>query len=158
MRRPRDPCSWDRGRSVVMTVGRSQSWRYPRIWKSFSLAQSVSLPQLSELVANTPDWQRALCKRRGVERVPWNPRDAVVEALLPHKLRPIDALPQLPLLPVSQGQEELVLRGGAAPPPPVGVRPGDRYLVVRDDKLAALVESQGGGRATVLWRATGNHR
>jgi len=124
----------------------------------FSLAQSVSLPQLSEVVANTPDWQRALCKRRGAERLPWNPRDAVVEALLPYKLRPIDALPQLPLLPVSRGQEELVLRGGAAPPPPAGVRPGERYLVVRDDELAALAESQGGGRAAVLWRAAGGRR
>ncbi len=119
----------------------------------FTIERALSLTELSEIVAGIPDWTRALRRQRGAERVKWFPRDQVHGALVERVLAPLAALDHLPLLPVSPGVAEAVRRGGAVPPPPVGVRAGGRYLMVQGDALQAVAESQGGGRASVLWRA-----
>jgi tRNA pseudouridine55 synthase len=120
----------------------------------FDMSRALTLGALSEIVAETPDWTRALRRQRGEDRVPWLPREQVFAGLEPYVYRPIDALAHLPLLPVSAGVAEAVLRGGAVPPPPVGVRTGERYLIVAGEQLLGLAESLGGGQAKVLWRGS----
>ncbi len=119
----------------------------------FELERALSLSQLSELVANTPDWRRALTRRRGEDRVPWVSREQVFEGLAAWHIRPIETLPHLPLLPVGRGVAELLLRGGQPPSPPPGVRPGGLFAVVAGDQLLAVVEARGGGKSSALWRS-----
>ena len=124
----------------------------------FDLSRALTLEGLSEIVAGTPDWPRALRRQRGEDRVPWFPREQVHAGLEPYLYRPVQVLTHLPLLPVSAGVAEAVLRGGAVPPPPVGVRAGDRYLIVAGEQLLGLAESLGGGQAKVLWRGSQSQR
>jgi tRNA pseudouridine55 synthase len=120
----------------------------------FDLSRALTLEALSELVAGTPEWSRALRRQRGEDRVPWFPREQVFAGLQPYIHSPVAALSHLPLLPLAAGVAQAVSRGGAAPPPPVGVRAGDRYLMVSGDELLGLAESLGGGRSKVLWRGS----
>jgi len=120
----------------------------------FELGRALSLSTLSEIVAGTPEWTLALRRQRGADRVPWFPREQVHGALQEHMFSPLDALHHLPLLPVSQGVAETLLRGGPVPPPPIGVKAGGRYLLVAGDRLLAMGESGGGSEATVLWRSS----
>lgn len=124
----------------------------------FDMQRALSLSALSQIVAGTPDWARALRRQRGEDRVPWFPRPQVYDGLRPYIQPPAQALSQLPLLPVSAGVAETILRGGATPPPPVGVKAGGRYLVVQGDELLALAENQGGGLSKALWRGAQAHR
>ncbi len=119
----------------------------------FDMDHALSLEALSQIVAGTPEWARALRRQRGEDRVPWLPRDQVHASLREHLFAPVAALHHLPLLPVSAGIAETLMRGGPVPPPPVGVRTGGRYLVVQGESLVALAESQGGGQTAVLWRS-----
>jgi tRNA pseudouridine55 synthase len=120
----------------------------------FDMERALSLSRLSEIVAGTPEWSRALRRQRGEDRVPWLPRPQVFAGLAEYAIGPADALRHLPLLPVGSGVAEALLRGGPVPPPPVGVRTGGRYLIVEGDALLALAESEGGGRSKVLWRGS----
>ena len=119
----------------------------------FDLSRAIGLPALSELVAGTPEWTRALRRQRGEDRVPWFPREQVHAALGSWMHSPSASLSHLPALRVSAGVGEALARGGQVPPPPVGVRAGGRYLVTHGDELFALALSLGGGEAKVLWRA-----
>ncbi len=138
--------------SALGTVGHLQALTRLRSGP-FDMERALGLETLSEIVAGTPEWTRALRRVRGEDRVKWFPRDQVHSALGAYRIAPLVALHHLPLLPVSQAVAEVVRRGGATPPPPVGVRAGGRYLVVVDDALLALAESRGGGQVNVLWRA-----
>ena len=119
----------------------------------FDMQRALSLEALSQLVAGTPEWTRALRRQRGEDRVQWFPRDQVHASLAEYVLDPIESLGHLPLLPISQGVAEALGRGGPVPPPPVGLRAGGRYLVVLGDSLVAVAESRGGGQVKSLWRA-----
>jgi tRNA pseudouridine55 synthase len=118
----------------------------------FGLEGALSMPRLSEIVAGTQDWNRALRPSRGPERVAWNARDEVVEALTPMAISPLQALSHLPLLPVSSGQAEAFFRSGDTPPPPPGVRMGERFLMVGDADLLAVLQASGGGKTKSMWR------
>lgn len=119
----------------------------------FDTGRTLSLPGLAQIVAEMDDWKQALRRgRKGEERVPWLPRTKVHADLEAYRLAPLSVLGHLPLLPVSQGVAETLLRGGVVPPPPPGVRAGGRYLVVVANRLVAVAESRGGGRANALWR------
>ncbi len=120
----------------------------------FEHERALSIAALSEIVAETPDWERALRRSRAEDRVPWLPRAKVHGELAAHRLAPVSVLGHLPLLPVARGAAEVVLRGGQVPAPPPGVRAGGVYLVVVADDLVAVAEYQGGGKANVLWRAS----
>ena len=89
---------------------------------------------------------------RGPERVAWNPRDEVVEALAPFAVSPLQALSHLPLLPVSVGQAEAFFRHGGTPATPPGIRLGERCLMVDDAELLAVLEARTGGQTKSLWR------
>jgi tRNA pseudouridine55 synthase len=119
----------------------------------FDIEGALDLGTLSEIVAGTPDWPKALRRQRGEERVKWFQRDRVYEGLMPYRVAPLQALHHLPLLPIAAGVAEAVRRGGAAPPPPVGLRAGGHYLLVEGDQLVALAEFRGGGRSDIHWRA-----
>ncbi len=118
----------------------------------FSLSDGVDMPGLSEIVASTPEWERALRPARGAERVQWNPRNDVCAALADKVITPLQALAHVPILTVSAGQVETFLRSGQTPPAPVGANPGDRYLLVEQADLVALLEARGDGRLASLWR------
>ena len=118
----------------------------------FDLENAVSLATIAEIASGSAEWKRVLKTRRGEERVPWRSRDIVREGLIPWGVRPIQALSHLPLLPVSAAVADLILNGGQPPGPPPAVRLGDRYLVVLQDELLAIVESRGDGKGKILWR------
>jgi hypothetical protein len=103
------------------------------------------MPTLSEVVAERADWRPVLRPARGAERVSWRPRDDVRADLAPRLITPVQALSHLPLIDVPPPLRDRVLNGGATPPPPAGVEPGDRYLVVEGDRLLAVAERQADG-------------
>lgn len=119
----------------------------------FDLARALPMTTLSEVVAGDPDWERCLQSRRGEERVPWKPRIEVVEALEQRKIPLVDVFPQLPVVQVSRAVADVMGRGGPVPPPPAGVRPGGRFLVLSGGHPVALGESRGGGRTHAVWRS-----
>lgn len=122
----------------------------------FTLDRALPLSRLSEIAAGDEDWQRCLRPARGEDRVPWRPREEVHRQLERHRYTPVEALPDLPLLPVSPAVATVLDRGGDPPAPPAGVRVGDRYLVTCEGELVALAVSRGGGKATARWRRPGS--
>jgi tRNA pseudouridine55 synthase len=119
----------------------------------FSLDRAVSLADLARAVAETEDWAHALRRQRGEDRVPWLPRESVHRALAARRVPVLEALGHLPLLQVSRGVADALLRGASVPPPPVGIRPGQHYLVALGDEALAIADYKGGGKSAVLWRA-----
>lgn len=118
----------------------------------FTLEQAIRLEELSTAVAGRPDWAVCLRSRSGGERVPWAPRATVQQVLSPRAVSVTDALSHLPLLVISTPVRDVVLRGGKAPPPPIGVRPGAFFLLVHGDEVVGVAEARPGGHSQVLWR------
>jgi tRNA pseudouridine55 synthase len=119
----------------------------------FTIDRAIRLEQISETVTGTTDWVRALQPSRGVERVQWRPREVVAKSLSSWLIRPAEALSHLEGLQVSTGVAAALGRGGKAPPPPIGLRPGSNFLLLCGGDVAALATSRGGGQSHVLWRA-----
>jgi len=137
--------------TALGTAGHLQALCRPRSGL-FSLTDGLDMPKLSEIVANTTEWQRALRPARGAERVQWNPRDDVCAALEQRVITPLQALAHLPMVSASGGQLDTFLRSGHTPAPPSGACAGDRYLLVDEAELISLLEVRADGRAASLWR------
>lgn len=118
----------------------------------FKLDRALPVQDLSQIVAGTADWESALRVRPGQERVPWNPRDQVHQALEAWRIPALDALGHLQPLVVSPAVGRVIRRGGPVPAPPPGVKLGESFLVVAADALVAVASSKGGGACEVLWR------
>lgn len=111
----------------------------------FALDTALSAPALSEIVANTPDWQTALRARRGEDRVPWNPRPDVRAAVAPMVVSPLQAVSHMPVTPLRPAEVTRVRSGGQPPPPPAPLPDGERYALADGEKLVAIATSKGGG-------------
>lgn len=120
----------------------------------FRHEKALTIPMLSEIVAGTDDWRRALQPSRGAERVPWKPLPEVHAALEAWCISPLQALSDMPRLMISAGIASALLRGAKPPPPPIGTKPGGRYAIVSDELLLAIAESTGGGQCRMLWRGS----
>jgi len=121
----------------------------------FHLDGALSLPSLSEIVAGTTDWRAALRPHAGPDRVPWRTRTDVHAALSTLQIPVVKALSHLPLLLISGAVADVIRRGGRAPSPPPGVRPGAYFLVVAGEEAIAVAEAGPGGQSNVLWRDGG---
>lgn len=101
----------------------------------FVLDGSLTAGALSTIVAGTDDWQRALRRRRGEERMPWAERDQVRAALSAQLRTPLQVLQHLPEVQILPPMVTLVRNGGRPPPPPAGA---ERYLLAHGSELIAL--------------------
>ena len=119
----------------------------------FALEGALTLGALAQAAAGSSDWRRALQCRRGEDRIPWLPREQVHAALAPRRIGVLEGLRQLPILAVSRGVADALLRGGAVRAPPIGVKLGEHFLVVHGAEAVALARAEGGGRSLVAWRA-----
>ena len=107
----------------------------------FKLDESVDMPGLSEIAAGRADFSVVFSKEG--ERVKWLPRDEVREALMRRTRGLGEAFPGLARVQCSDGEKRRLLDSGIAPPPPVGVKPGERYMAVVGEEMVAVLESQG---------------
>lgn len=114
----------------------------------FYLEDALGMDTLAEFVAQEPghSWRDVLLARgRGAPRLPWRPRNEVLEALQPWMRSPVQCLPHLPLVDVSPADARRLRGGGMAPPPPPGLAQGSRYLVVCGPDVVAIVENTARG-------------
>jgi tRNA pseudouridine55 synthase len=118
----------------------------------FRIEAALGFTELSQIITGRDDWETALSRRRGEERVPWRPLADVHEALRVRSITVEEALSNLPSQPLAPGVAEVLSRGGKAPPPPVGAPVGARYTLTLAGRVVALGESLGGGQARLLWR------
>ena len=108
----------------------------------FELAQALSFPELSKLVADRDDWQPVLRPPRGVERVPWAPRDEVWQHLQSRLQAPASKLEHLPVLQLTGLQREGLQRRGTTPPHPPGVSVGELFVARSGDELVAVLRRE----------------
>ncbi len=108
----------------------------------FELAQALSFPELSKLVAGRDDWQAVLRPPRGVERVPWAPRDEVWQQLQPRLQTPASKLEHLPSLQLTGLQREELQRRGTTPPHPPGVSVGELFVAHSGGELVAVLRRE----------------
>jgi tRNA pseudouridine55 synthase len=108
---------------------------------AFGLEESVDMEGLAQIVASREDYA-AVFSREG-ERVQWNPRDEVRNALFARTKSLYDALPQFPHVQCTEGEKKRLKAGGQPPPPPSGVKDGDRYLAVEGQEVLAVVQAAG---------------
>lgn len=108
---------------------------------NFTLKESVDMPGLSQIVASREDYQEVF-SRKG-ERVKWNPRDDVQNALFARTQSLLEAFPKLPSVECSERETTRIRTAGQVPPPPVGVKDGERYLAVSGKEVLALLQAKG---------------
>jgi tRNA pseudouridine55 synthase len=109
---------------------------------SFTLDESVDMAGLAQIVASREDYQ-AVFSREG-DRVQWNPRDDVREALFARMDSLLEAFPHLPSVQCTDKEAVRLRSAGEVPAPPVGLKDGERYLAVADKEVLALVQAVGG--------------
>jgi tRNA U55 pseudouridine synthase TruB len=110
----------------------------------FVLSGALTASALATIVAGTDDWQSALRRRRGEDRMPWAEREVVRAALTAQIQTPLQALHHLPEVQIDPGMVTLVRNGGRPPPPPPGA---ERYLLAHGAELIALAhETERGPR------------
>lgn len=111
----------------------------------FTLEGAITMEQLSELVAGDPDWQRVLRSRLPrEERVPWNPRGEVVDALRARAVTLEDALAHLPAIQIHDAVRARILAGGKPPGPPEGLAPEAPWALWQGEELVAVAAPAGG--------------
>jgi tRNA pseudouridine55 synthase len=117
----------------------------------FWLEGALSLQAVADMASAEPGvpWDKVLMRRRGEDRVPWRPRDAVWASLAPSLISPIQALGHLPLVDVDAQGARRVKNGQRPPMPPTGAPPG-HYLVAHGADLLAVAEVGPQGPASVL--------
>jgi tRNA pseudouridine55 synthase len=109
----------------------------------FLLEDALDLPTLARIVSQDPErtWEEVLMYRgSGAPRLPWRPRDQVIEALIPWIRPPIEVLSHLPLADIEEADERRVRQGGKPPAAPPATPAGGRFLVVRGAKVVAVAE------------------
>ncbi len=113
----------------------------------FFLEDALTMEQLATIVSAEPGrvWQDVLISRRGQERVKWRPSGVVLEELEPWLRRPLDAMPGMALLDVSEAEAVRVRNGGVPVELPGGLAVGGRFLVVHGDELIAVAEATSRG-------------
>lgn len=124
----------------------------------FDLEGALGLPELATLVGGEEaaagegeaGWRAVLRPGRGVERLPWRPREEVAAGLRSRLRSPRAALSHLPEVQLGEAFRPRFRHGGPPPPPPPGA--DRRYLVVDGEALVAIAELRE-GRAKTCWRA-----
>ncbi|TVQ90983.1 MAG: tRNA pseudouridine(55) synthase TruB [Deltaproteobacteria bacterium] len=109
----------------------------------FFLDDAISMASLAQIVSADPGapWDAVLLKRKkGEDRVPWNPRSQVVEALAARAFSPMRALAHLPLCDLRPVDADRVLKGAGPPAAPDGLAVGDRYLFALGDQVLGIGE------------------
>ena len=107
----------------------------------FVLEEAVDMPGLAQIVAGRDDFQEVFSKTG--ERVKWLPRESVLQALLSRCREMRDAFPSLAQVQCTDGERRRLLDTGLPPAPPLGSRPGDRYLALAGQEFLAVAESKG---------------
>jgi len=108
---------------------------------SFKLDESVDMAGLAQIVASREDYQ-AVFSREG-DRVEWNPRDDVREALFARMQSLLEAFPNLPSVQCTDTETARLRSAGQVPAPPVGVKDGERYLAVAGKEVLAIAQAVG---------------
>jgi len=124
---------------IALALGSAGHLRALRRTQSgvFVLPGALDLATLAQVVTGTEDWAAAFRNRE--LRMPWAPREQVC-ASLKNRVVPLSAaLSHLPTVTSSPS----LLKGGKAPPPPTGVKAGERYTVLDGGRVLAVAESQG---------------
>lgn len=122
----------------------------------FFIEDAISIEQLASIVSAEPDraWMDVLFgKGKREDRVKWRPRDDVRAEVGTWLRRPLEAMPDVPLLDVDADQAKRVRSGGLPAAVPGGVSVGDRFLVVQGDVLLAIAEV--GARGPQVLRVLG---
>jgi tRNA pseudouridine55 synthase len=103
---------------------------------AFTLAQSIGMARIADIVAGDVAWERVLRPSRdGEARVPWRGRDQVRDGLAPWVIGARDALRHLPAVTVAPLDARRLRAHGAPPPLPAGVQ-GPCLLLEGDAILA----------------------
>jgi tRNA U55 pseudouridine synthase TruB len=108
---------------------------------NFTLDESVDMPGLAQIVASREDYQEVF-SREG-ERVKWNPKDDVQDALFARTQSLLEAFPRLHSVECTERETIRIRTAGVVPPPPVGVKDGERYLAVSNKEVLALLQAKG---------------
>ena len=107
----------------------------------FQLPESLDMPGLSQIAAGREDHGVVFSKEG--ERVKWLPRDEVRGELMKRTRSLAEAFPELLRVQCNEGEKRRLLAGGAAPNPPMGAKPGERYLALEGEDVLAILESKG---------------
>jgi tRNA pseudouridine55 synthase len=126
------------------TVGHLSALRRERSG-IFTDDRALGMTALSQMVAGRDDWTTVLRPKRGEERVPWESKEAVWAALQPFLWTPTQVLGHLPVLSLSSGQRDVLLRGGVAPSAPSEIAVGDLFLAVDQGHALAIVRREASG-------------
>lgn len=113
----------------------------------FTLENALTLPTLSEAVAGTDDWARALRggkHQRKEDRVPWRPRADVARALAPRVVSLETALSHIPAVELGMSPAELHRLGERLPPRLEGLKDDERRLVTAGGVLIGVAERLAG--------------
>jgi len=121
----------------------------------FTIDRSIDFRALSQLVAGRDDWEASLRPQRGMERVPWAPRDQVWASLEPWLCSPAEVLGHLPIVNLSAPQLDLLRRKGAPPPSPADVELGGYFVAVEDGALVAVLRRETEGTKVARMFAVG---
>ncbi len=116
----------------------------------FLLSQALDLPTLGRFVGEREDWAAVLRPARGEERVNWRSRDLVRADVRPYLLGVSPLLAHLPMVELSPGQRDLLIRAGHPPAVPPGVPEGTVLRAVFGGRILALVQASP-GRAKLVW-------
>jgi tRNA pseudouridine55 synthase len=135
------------------TVGHLSALRRDRSG-IFTADGAIGLDPVAQMVAGREGWQEVLRPARGAERVQWAPKDQVWAALSAHVLSPEQVLGHLPTMPLSSGQADLLLRGGAAPAAPTEVAVGEHFLAWCEDRALAVIRREEKGTKVARMIAT----
>ncbi|MEC7240059.1 MAG: tRNA pseudouridine(55) synthase TruB [Myxococcota bacterium] len=107
----------------------------------FQLDESVDMPGLAQIAAGRDDHAVVFSKQG--ERVKWFPREDVFAELMRRTRSLSEAFPTLLRVQCNEGEKKRLLAGGAAPNPPMGTKPGERYLAMEGEEVLAILESKG---------------
>ncbi len=117
----------------------------------FLLDDALTMAELGALVSGEPGraWEDVLLSRGRGERIPWRPREEVMEGLRPWVKSAVSCLPGLPIVDVSAVDVRRIRAGGPPPLAPAGVAPAGRYLVLCGDEVIAVAERDARGPRVV---------
>ena len=118
----------------------------------FLIEHAIDLPTLAQLVADTPEWERAFRRPKdGEERLPWRPRGEVFDALKPYAWPLEKALGHLPVTTLAGEVAAEVKAGRLQPPGPSELPVGQRFVVMAGEAFLGVAERDAEG-AKVLRR------
>ncbi len=110
-----------------------------------TIETALDLPTVARAIAGEPvdDWRVVISSRSRESRAPWKLVDERRALLRPYLLPAAALFPDCQRTQPGPDAMKKLLEGGVAPPPPRGLREGQRYLAMDGPRLIGLCRVEG---------------